>query len=182
MINKVSRGRVMFVALITMFALPAVIAKVLLINQWYESGVTNKGQLIEPRQSYEKLGVTNPYVGQQWQLGYLVPSTCNEFCHQQMYLLGQSHLALGKYQSRVVPVLLISKMSDKTVSQDHQFNLIEVNDAFHQLVSDFELVIVDPLGQLVMRYPLVESQDELISQSKDILTDLRKLLKLSRVG
>ncbi|WP_341662545.1 hypothetical protein [Vibrio sp.] len=182
MVSKVVRGRMMFVALITLFALPAVVAKFFLVNQWYESGVTNKGLLIEPKQSYENLGVNNPYTGQQWQLGYLVPAKCNEFCYRQIHLLGQSHVALGKYQSRVAPVLLLSKVSDHVSLDKNSFNRIKVNDAFHNLISDFELVIIDPLGQLVMRYPVVENERDLVSQSKDILTDLRKLLKLSRVG
>ncbi|GLT18803.1 hypothetical protein GCM10007938_25840 [Vibrio zhanjiangensis] len=182
MMSKVVRSRIIFVALIALFVLPALIAKIFLVNNWYESGVTNKGQLIEPRQSYQGLGIVNPYAGRQWQLGYLVPPQCNEFCHQQIYLLGQSHIALGKYQARVTPVLLVSDLSDRTVLETNSFQSIEVNDAFHQLVSDFELVIVDPLGQLVMRYPLVESKDDLINQNKDVLADLRKLLKLSRVG
>jgi hypothetical protein len=59
---------------------------------------------------------------------------------------------------------------------------MSVNDGFSQLVGQFEFVIVDPLGQLVMRYPKVKSETELVSQSKGLLADLRKLLKLSRVG
>ena len=79
-------------------------------------------------------------------------------------------------------MLLVSELSDTSVLEKGGFEAIKVNQAFHQVVSDFEYVIVDPLGQLVMRYPKVESQDDLVRQSKDVLADLRKLLKLSRVG
>ncbi|MCG9595307.1 hypothetical protein L1D15_01080 [Vibrio sp. Isolate25] len=182
MANPVTRGRIILVALVLMFALPAVIAKTFLANHWYESGVTNKGQLIEPKQSFDGLGISNPYASEQWQLGYLIPQQCDEFCQKQVYLLGQSHLALGKYQSRVAPVLLISELSDTSVLEKGGFETIKVNQAFHQVVSDFEYVIVDPLGQLVMRYPKVGSKGDLVRQSKDVLADLRKLLKLSRVG
>ena len=76
-------------------------------------------------------------------------------------------------------MLLLSEVSDRVAIDKSSF---QVNDAFHNLISDFELVIVDPLGQLVMRCSMVEREGDLVNQSKDILTDLRKLLKLSRVG
>ncbi|MDN3611987.1 hypothetical protein ACODM8_17015 [Vibrio ostreicida] len=182
MVNPVIRGRLILVGLVVMFALPALIAKTFLVNHWYSSGVTNKGQLIEPKQSFSALGLDNPLNRQQWQLGYLLPQQCDQFCQKQVYLLGQSHLALGKYQSRVAPVLLVSGLSDRSVIAQSGFDAIEVNEAFHQVIADFEYVIVDPLGQLVMRYPKMDSKQDLISQSKDVLADLRKLLKLSRVG
>ncbi|NIY82304.1 hypothetical protein [Vibrio hepatarius] len=182
MSNPVLRGRIILIALVLMFALPVVVAKTILVNHWYHSGVTNKGVLIEPRTSFESLGLENPYQGAQWQLGYVVPSVCDEFCREQLYLLGQSHIALGKYQTRVSPVLLITDSSDIGAIESEGFDTVHINGEMNQVLSDFEYVIVDPLGQLVMRYPKAQAQDELVSQSKNVLADLRKLLKLSRVG
>ncbi len=180
--NPVLRGRIIFVALVLMFALPAVIAKTVLVNHWYHSGVTNKGVLVEPKASYQSLGMENPYNGQQWQLAYVLPAECDQFCQQQVYLLGQSHIALGKYQSRVAPVLLVSASSDLGDLPTDTWGVVSATGELSHVVADFEYVIVDPLGQLVMRYPKADSQDQLINQSKDVLADLRKLLKLSRVG
>jgi len=180
MSNPVLRGRIIFVSLVVMFALPAIIAKTVLSQHWYQSGVTNKGELIEPTATLGSLGIDNPYQQKQWQLGYVVPKQCDEFCQQQIYLLGQSHIALGKYQQRVQPVLISTAQSDTINSSEYA--QLKVNDGFSMLVDQFEFVIVDPLGQLVMRYPKVATQDELVAQSKGVLADLRKLLKLSRVG
>jgi hypothetical protein len=182
MINPVYRGRIIFIGLVVMFALPAIIAKTVLSQHWYQSGVTNKGELIEPVATLESLGIANPYQQSQWQLGYVIPPECDEFCQQQVYLLGQSHLALGKYQQRVQPVLLVTGQSAAIEMEKGKYAQLMVNQEFEQIVHPFEYVIVDPLGQLVMRYPRVESQSELVSQSKGLLADLRKLLKLSRVG
>lgn len=44
-----SRGRLVLVGLILIFALPAIIAKTVLEQNWYTSGVTNTGELVEPR-------------------------------------------------------------------------------------------------------------------------------------
>lgn len=180
MSNPVLRGRIIFVSLVVMFALPAIIAKTVLSQHWYQSGVTNKGELIEPMATLESLGIDNPYQETQWQLGYVVPEQCDEFCQQQIYLLGQSHIALGKYQQRVQPVLISTPSSE--VLANSEYAQIKVNDGFSQVVDQFEYVIVDPLGQLVMRYPKVSKEGELVAQSKGLLADLRKLLKLSRVG
>lgn len=182
MSNPVLRGRVILIALVLMFALPVVVAKTVLVNHWYHSGVTNKGVLIEPQASFQSLGMHNPYAGNRWQLAYVVPKACDEFCQQQIYLLGQSHIALGKYQQRVAPVFLISESSDVSVLTTEGFGVIKTSDALPNVLADFEYVIVDPLGQLVMRYPKASSSEQLVSQSKDVLADLRKLLKLSRVG
>lgn len=181
MSNPKLRGRIIFVALVTTFALPAIIAKTLLVNDWYQSGVTNRGVLIEPTVTFESLGLNNPLQGERWQLAYVVPQKCDAFCQQQIYLLGQSHLALGKYQNRVSPVL-ITTSENATVAEQIGFAVINVDQHFMSVVHDFEYVIVDPLGQLVMRYPKVASVEQLVGQSKDVLADLRKLLKLSRVG
>ncbi|EEX94593.1 hypothetical protein VIOR3934_20491 [Vibrio orientalis CIP 102891 = ATCC 33934] len=180
--NPVYRGRIIFISLVVMFALPAIMAKTVLSQHWYQSGVTNKGELIEPHSTLDSFGLTNPYQQQQWQLGYVIPDKCDEFCQQQIYLLGQSHLALGKYQQRVQPVLLITPNSDSIEAPEGSYQRLEVNQEFAQVVGQFEFVIVDPLGQLVMRYPKVNSPSELVPQSKGLLADLRKLLKLSRVG
>lgn len=180
--NPVYRGRIIFISLVVMFALPAIIAKTVLSQHWYQSGVTNKGELIEPTATLSSLGIANPYQQKQWQLGYVVPNQCDEFCQQQIFLLGQSHIALGKYQQRVEPVLISTPDSAAVTTNLASYAHIEVNQEFAEIVGQFEFVIVDPLGQLVMRYPKVDSQHELVAQSKGLLADLRKLLKLSRVG
>lgn len=179
--NPKLRGRIILVGLVVMFALPAIIAKTFLSQNWYQSGVTNKGTLIEPAVSFSGLGIVNPFQQSQWQLGYVIPKQCDDFCQRQLFLLGQSHIALGKYQGRVAPVVFTTPDSDRSQLVEG-WNVVEVNDQFIQVAQEFDYIIVDPIGQLVMRYPKVLSQDELVSQSKDVLADLRKLLKLSRVG
>ncbi len=96
--NRVVRGRLILISLVLLFALPVIAAKVILSNNWYQSGVTNNGQLFDPVVSYKSLGLKNPLQSQSWQLGFVVPPKCDRFCSQQLHLLGQSHTALGKYQ------------------------------------------------------------------------------------
>src|SRR5690606_3270834 len=116
-----------------------------------------------------------------WQMGYVVPAHCAAECQQQIYLLAQSHTALGKEQGRVTPVLLVSEHSDMTALGGSVLKQIPVNTQFMQHVEAGDVVIVDPLGQLVMRFAEPEASQQ-IAQSRNVLADLRKLLKLSRVG
>ena len=90
----------------------------------------------------------------------------------------QSHIALGKYQERVVPVIWTS---EETNDVDQSIVVMQMNGALSSRVKAGQMLIVDPLGQLVLSYT-PEANEDLVRLSKDVLADLRKLLKLSRVG
>ncbi|EKO3799433.1 cytochrome oxidase biogenesis cluster protein [Vibrio harveyi] len=178
MTNAVTKGRIVLVSLICLFALPAIIAKVLLIQGWYETGVTNRGELVEPYITLEQLGQPSPLDEKGWQLAYVLPPECKEQCQQQIHLMQQSHIALGKYQERVVPVIWTS---EETNNVAQSIVVMQMNDSLSSRVKAGQMLIVDPLGQLVMSYT-PEANEDLVRLSKDVLADLRKLLKLSRVG
>ncbi|MCG6217400.1 hypothetical protein [Vibrio furnissii] len=176
-----SKGRLILVGIVLFFALPALVAQAVLSNHWYQSGATNTGELIEPRVTMSSLGVFNPLEQVSWQMAYVVPASCTADCQQQIYLLAQSHTALGKEQSRVTPVLLVSAHSDTAALEGMALQQIPVNTQFMQHIEAGDVVIVDPLGQLVMRFAEPEASQQIV-QSRKVLADLRKLLKLSRVG
>ncbi|CAK6715735.1 MULTISPECIES: hypothetical protein [Vibrio] len=180
MTNAVTKGRIVLVSLICLFALPAIIAKVVLSQGWYETGVTNRGELVEPYITLEQLGQPSPLDEKGWQLAYVLPPECKEQCQQQIHLMQQSHIALGKYQERVVPVIWTSEETNN-VAQSKSIVVMQMNDSLSSRVKAGQMLIVDPLGQLVMSYT-PEANEDLVRLSKDVLADLRKLLKLSRVG
>ncbi|SDH98512.1 hypothetical protein SAMN04488136_14130 [Vibrio xiamenensis] len=182
MTNRIIKGRLILIGLVLLFAVPVFVAKAILVNQWYQPGVTNRGILIEPRVTYQTLGMTNPFASKQWQLGYVLPAECGAICQQQMHLLQQSHVALGKYQDNVAPVVFVTPDSDLAQLYDRKVTAIEVSAQFLELVEASEYLIVDPLGQLVMRYQKLSQPEELVEQSQGLLADLRKMLKLSRLG
>jgi hypothetical protein len=176
--SRQRRGRLLLIALVLMFALPAVIAKLILSQNWYNPGITNKGRLIEPRVTYPMLGMSTP---DSWQLAYLVPAQCKTQCRAQLNLLQQSYQALGRYKSRVKPVLLITVDSDTSTLPQGMARQI-ATDVLHRHISMNDYLIVDPLGQLVMAYTPQAGDKQLSELGRYLLSDLRKLLKLSRVG
>ncbi|MGF1777852.1 hypothetical protein [Vibrio nomapromontoriensis] len=174
------KGRLTLLVLVLFFALPFIFAKTILSNHWYQSGVTNHGVLVEPRVTLGDLGVNNPLQHESWQLGYMLPSVCQAACQNRLYVLGQTYIALGHHQERVTPVVYV--LPGQTVPElPNSVMMIEVTDQFVSAVPKEGYVIVDTLGQLVMSFEAATAENE-ASHSKGVLTDLRKLLKLSRVG
>lgn len=121
---------------------------------------TQRGQLLPPGQTVagwqlsDALGEPLQATG-QWQLLLTSPSHCEARCAWWQQQLGQVHKALGKEQPRV---------QWQALSQ--QAGLGAVGEG---------VWIVDPHGNLVMRYSLQQAP-------QDLLRDLRRLLKVSRIG
>ncbi|WP_192021884.1 hypothetical protein [Shewanella sp. WPAGA9] len=169
--------------LLLVFILPVAMAKLVLSMDLYNGAATNKGQLISPSISYQSLSMDNPQP-QSWQLLYLLPKQCLEQCQQRLYVLHQSHVALGKHQDRVSPIVLLQEGSDTQIlaSLNVPFATAQASPQLTSMMEKQQLIIVDPLGSLVMQYPGIAGEEENIAQGKSMISDLRKMLKLSRVG
>ncbi|QSX29969.1 hypothetical protein [Shewanella cyperi] len=169
------------VLLLLAFVVPVVLAKLVLSQHWYQEAATNQGTLLPGDTNYNDLGMNNPKP-RQWQVLYLLPATCDDFCRERLYLLQQSHTALGRDMDRVIPLILLNADSDIAALQDRAFTTAQASTAISQLLAGQQLLVVDPLGNLVMRYPALTTDETQLQQGKALLADLRKLLKLSRVG
>ncbi|QYJ78703.1 hypothetical protein [Shewanella acanthi] len=166
--------------LLLAFIAPVLLAKLVLSLNWYHGGATNHGELFSQEISYSSLGVSNP-IPKEWQLLYLLPAQCDADCLERLYILQQSHTALGPDQDRVSPVILLDKNSDQQALTSFHFATRTVDTNLQSLLNEQQLILVDPLGSLVLRYPQVKGNDAQLAQGKALLADLRKLLKLSRV-
>ncbi|MBY6187881.1 hypothetical protein KUV89_14780 [Marinobacter hydrocarbonoclasticus] len=169
--------------LLAAFILPVVLAYLYLTQGWYQGGATNKGQLLD-NLSYQSLSAGNP-AEQQWQVITLLPARCDQTCLDRLATLRQTHIALGREQERVVPMVFLTDQSDpqiRTQLSEHELISAPAEPAVAAALASASLIVVDPLGQWVMAYPLVADTDAQIQQGRDLLSDLRKLLKLSRIG
>ena len=177
---KKNNSRVLL-TLALVFIGPVVLAKLFLTMHWYQGGVTNKGQLLPDHMTYHSLDMKNP-APHQWQVIYLMPDKCGQRCQQQLYVLNQSYIALGKEKSRVTPVLLHRQKIDSAATNQYHFAQAVASKPLAKQMDRQQMVVVDPLGKLVTRYPLLTSQHEQVLQGRAMLSDLQKMLKLSRVG
>ena len=102
----------------------------------------------------------------------------------RLYVINQSHIALGRDRDRVSPIILLQHNSDlDALKQLHiQFETAPSNDQIAALLTQQQMIIIDPLGSLVMQYDGVSGREASIAQGKSMIADLRKMLKLSRVG
>ena len=177
--NKKSKKALL--ALIAVFVLPVIAAKLVLSLNLYDGAKTNKGELLPQDLAYSSLNMQNPKP-KKWQLVFLLPSQCTRACQQQLYLLKQTHTALGREQDRVEPVVLLSKNSDTSALASYPFTTAVANKQLQQQLNAQQIIIADPLGKLVTRYELKADEKQRLLQGKAMMNDLRKMLKLSRVG
>ena len=169
------------IILLLIFILPIVTAKIVLSMNLYQGGATNKGELLSIGISYVSLAMENPKP-KEWQLLYLLPEHCDQLCQDRLYILQQSHVALGREQNRVHTLILLNAKSDISALSSVSFDTVQANTSMSKILNQQQMIIVDPLGSLIIRYPSVSGRDNQVLQGKALISDLRKLLKLSRVG
>lgn len=172
----------LLLVVVLVFALPIIIAKVILQQQWYQGGVTNRGQLLHP-----PLTVTAFSKPQTWQLIYWLPSTCNERCQGALFNLRQIPQAAGADSARLQSVVLVADQQPSSNVLLQGLEQYPVNTGLRQQLAQLEygltsIYIADPHGNLLMAYPLVAGEVAILKQGKDVLRDLKRLLKVSKIG
>jgi hypothetical protein len=116
----------------------------------------------------------------RWILLFGAPAGCGTACDKAAYATRQARTMQGKDQDRIVRVLLVAgdAMSRLALPAQHA-DLIVVRVAANELEllpgRPDALYVIDPLGNLVLRYP--ENPD-----IRGIANDLTRLLKASRIG
>lgn len=144
-------------------------------------GTTNHGRFVQPHTNVKDLGwhADPSDVTQQarWWL-WVVADQCDAVCLQQLKDLRAAHILLNREASRVkrgftqlggLQDLSFLKESDSLAGSIAQ---ISVHDTSTLQPGVY---IVDPIGNLVFHYTMDQSP-------KEILTDLKRLLKVSQIG
>ena len=183
--NKPNRSRRSLVLVLATFALPIILAKFALEQQWLDLGVTNKGTLLTNELTLEKLGLTTADYEQHWLIMYSLPLQCSVSCQQTLEAVHNTYVALGKDMPRVSPVALyqneLSNDQRQKISQS-QWQLVAMPEQAKQQIVQSQIFIVDPLGNIFLSHQLPEKTAELPQFGKQILADMKKLLKYSKVG
>ena len=181
--NHSSRGSLLL--LITVFVLPLLLAKLALDNQWLKLGVTNQGKLLSQKLTVEELGINQSAFTQQWLIIYKLPDVCPELCLHNIETVHNSYVALGKDMPRVSALLLnnniFSTQQYKQLAKS-QWQIVPVTPQMNKLLQAPQVLIEDPLGNIILRYQLPEEIVQQVDFSKAIIADMKKLLKYSKVG
>ncbi|MGH8422080.1 MAG: hypothetical protein ACRER3_06965 [Pseudomonas fluorescens] len=149
---------------------------------WVPEGRSYHGELIGNGQTRADLGVQAQE--DRWQILVTAPKDCSVDCQQLVYLARQIQIGLGRDAGRASHALAtaqpLSSEYDAKLTREYpqlQRYPLSLTD-FQKTAGDKavpQLWIIDPHGNLVLRYdPTVKG--------KDLLNDLRHLLKLSNIG
>ena len=186
------RGRRTLLLLAAIFLLPVAASFALYYGKiWRPAGSSSKGELITPARPLDVAGLRNPdgsaaspgALRDKWSLIYIGDGACDAACRSALVFGRQTRLALNNEMSRVQRVFLATgNCCANDYFAKEQPGLVALNaSAAQRLLAQFpadrghSLYIVDPLGNLMMRHDATHT-------SKDLLDDLKKLLRLSHIG
>jgi len=181
---KPTSGRRLLLVLLLLFAAPLGLAFWLYYgSSWRPLAHTNHGTLIDPARPLANPGV----LAGKWSLVVIGSGEggCDAACRETLVYARQTWLSLGKYATRAQRVLITGAgcCDESYLRHEHQ-GLVRVKAdtaATQALIEAFPeprirtIFVVDPLGNLMMRY------DER-ADPKGLREDLKKLLDLSHIG
>ena len=183
----VHANRKSMILLLIVFVLPVILAWFALQNDWFNRAATNKGELINPPlDAASVLDKSEP----AWRILYVMPSQCDTECENALYSIEQVWIALGRASDRARATVVVTSSSDRQktaqISDSDYLHLLNTNDQnVKQVFKDASadgIFLVDTMNNIMMRYPLQQEKAQAVLRSRDILADLKKLLKLSRIG
>ncbi|AKS41893.1 hypothetical protein [Wenzhouxiangella marina] len=157
-----------------MFTLPVVIA-VLLNSRWVDwepGGTRNHGEFVDPVvplpendwTSSDGTVVARDDLLDLWQLTHVRRSACDQACMEDLYWLRQTRMAQDRHVPEVGLLLISAEPIDEVrraeiLALSEQFRIIdgaagaELIEAFPGSESAPLRYIIDPMGNIMMRYP-----------------------------
>ncbi|NBF09483.1 hypothetical protein [Pseudomonas sp. Fl4BN1] len=177
------RGRWQLILILLMVIGPMILATGMYKLQfWVPESRSYHGEMIGNGQTRAEIGVQSEE--DRWQILVTAPKGCSVDCQQLVYLARQIQVALGRDASRASHALasaqpLSAEYEAKLQREYPQLQRYPLDlAAFSKSANDKDapqLWIVDPHSNLVLRY-------DARVKGKDLLNDLRHLLKLSNIG
>ncbi|MFC0446006.1 hypothetical protein ACFOD1_01125 [Pseudidiomarina halophila] len=180
--TSVKKSRATLIGVVLAFALPVIGAKFVLDQSWYQGAATNKGTMIVP--PIELSDELQARLPEGWRVGLVADNNCGAPCQQGLYAMNQLDVALGKESSRVKPIVFSRQQLDFDLAQTPLVKAI-IDPEFPAAFADLpphRLFIIDPLGNVMLHYDTYGNEEEMRAEAKNLLSDLRTLLKLSRIG
>jgi hypothetical protein len=160
-------------------AAPLVLGTLAYVYRWTPGEGGSYGELIAPRllsgPPFERLRG-------KWLLVAFDAAGCDAWCEKKLYFMRQVRRAQGKDMERVERLWVLT---DAGKLRPELLQAIEGTQVLHPRDSSFmnsfagnpvdHIYVVDPLGNLMMRYPRDPDPSKM-------LKDLQRLLRYSRIG
>ena len=160
---------------------------------WSPATHLNHGELLQPPRTLPSVTLRAPGDGpvpnvftKRWALVYVGDGRCDSACRSTLYVMTWARLALNKDMPRVERVFLATGdcCDEAFLTREHPGLIVldasgssaqRLLQAFPPGDSRSMIYIVDPLGNLMMRYDSRRNP-------KGLLEDLQLLLRLSHIG
>ena len=193
MTDAARRGRRTLVLLALVFLGPMAVAMALYFSgfQWRPEGTTEHGLLYQPARPVPSLAMASGGTNEadaaprgKWRLIYVGPGNCPAACRQALLTMRQVRRALGRDLDRVERLYVVTagEVEAGFLEAEHPgIRVIADGAAAAELVTiaggsgEGDILLADPLGNLVMRYPAG-------TPMKGMHADLQRLLKVSTIG
>jgi hypothetical protein len=200
--NTQGRGRRQLLLIAAIFFVPLAVAFWLYYGapDWRPVGGTNKGDLFDPAVPLPAAAlvyvdgtpVPPDFLAGKWTMLYVGDGACDERCRKMLYVSRQSRIALNKDMGRTQRVFLVTGRCCNQAYLDTEHPdmtfVVPVDDTASRELLDAlpiidgeppavagRLYVIDPLGNAVLSYSAA-------APDKALLTDIRKLLRLSHIG
>ena len=159
---------------------------------WQPSGRVNYGELVEgitvPPGNLVLSGSSKPFDFTQlrgrWIFVTVDSGACDDYCQKKLWKMRQVRLTQGKYPERIERAWLVSDTQSvaATVMKEYEGTWIASAQGnpmlalfpYRDALRD-HIYLVDPLGNVVLRYPK-DADPSLMKK------DLTRLLRVSRIG
>lgn len=187
--DKRTKGRLQLIGLAVLFIGPVVAAFWLYYgSDWRPAGQAAHGELISPPIELPDNPLQaegEPRLRDVWSLLIVAPADCSNACQKALFETRQFRLALGKERDRVQRVWIVENGTPDAefLAAEHP-NLMVMEasasvggDLISKIdrSSEVDIYVVDPFGNLMMRFPSDLGM-------RGMHTDMKKLLKLSKIG
>jgi hypothetical protein len=143
---------------------------------WKPERRTNYGELIKPA-PWKPEGLSSADIAPlrgRWVMAFAAPAQCDTNCRDNLWIMRQVRTAQGKEMDRVERVWLVTDggRPDPALLAEHPG--LRVVEPRVPALEPGRIQLVDPLGNLMMRYPAEP-------EPKRMLKDFERILKYSRI-
>jgi len=201
---NVKKNRITLIALFVMFMIPVALAYAAYFSGWFANATKNQGELIVEqgvldiedfafKRTDGKLITGKEFETLYWWVLPLDSNRCDDDCLKlNLHTINQTYVGLGKKSERINQ-LLVLPIGTKFDIGDYPTAFSEFSNLGvkalektpsglgKDLPSNY-IYLVDPLGNIFMRYPLVRDKEKAADKSRDLRIDILRLFKYSRLG
>ena len=196
--TDLKRSRTKLLIVIGCFVVPLMIAVAgfyLFPKLFLSKSTVNHATLVHPARPLEAFTnlrpggeeVTLDTLQRKWTIVHQLGESCDEACGKSLYNTRQVRLALGKDTIRVQRMILgsdVRLLKSATENHPHIRKVLRITEGMETQLAPIidqyglgqnDALLIDPLGNVMM------SISEDLNPS-DLLKDLKKLLRLSKIG